>query len=157
MADIYLLGHGSWDTRGKASAYTIVPKDTSVVFYTPVGRFISSRQTSAILRGDPGHVKPEIEYKAFGSCPNIELSDGLFAEEEKAVLTSGKRFVRVAVDTPISELLQKYAGNRLHWLACAPRLGGKDTTEGGFNEDYFPDNGVGVIRMARNPDTIRGR
>ncbi len=156
MADIYLLGHGSWDTRGKADAYTTVPNDTSVLFYTPVGRFISSRQTSAILRGDPGHLKPEIEYKGFMNCPNIELSDGLFPEEQKAILTSGKRFVRVAVDTPISELLQKYAGNRLHWLACAPRLGGKDTTEGGFNEDYFPNTGMGVSRLATPADQIRG-
>lgn len=155
MADIYLMGHGSWDTRKKSSAFTIVPKNTSVVFYTPIGRYISSRQTSAILRGDPGCLRPETEYKAFFNCPNIELSDGLFADEEYAVLTSGKRFVRVSVDTMLSELMEKYAGNRLHWLACAPRLGGKDTTEGGYNEDYFPTSGIGVTRMVTQPDTIR--
>ena len=70
--------------------------------------------------------------------------------------TSGKRFTRVAADIPISEWLQKYAGNRLHGLACAPRLGDKDTPEGGHNEDYFPSSGMGITRMATNPDKIRG-
>jgi hypothetical protein len=138
MADIYLLGHGSWDRRGAANAFTSVPKDTSVLFYTPVGRFISARQVAAILRGDPGCLRPAQEFKAYSNCPQVELSDGLFAVEEQAILTSGKRFVRVSVDTLLSDLLEKYAGNRLHWLACFPRLAGLDTTEGGYNDDYFP-------------------
>ena len=156
MADIYLLGHGSWDTRGEAKAFTAVPAGTSVFFYTPAGRFISSRQTAAILRGDPGHLRPNREIKEYMNCPEIELSDGLFPEEEQAILTSGVRFVRVSQDTRISVLLKKYAGNRLHWLACFPRLGGKDTTEGGYNEDYFPSTGMGSTRMAVPVDSIRG-
>ena len=156
MADIYLLGHGSWDTRNEAKAFTLVPAGTTVFFYTPAGRFISSRQTSAIMRGDPGRLRPLREIREYMNCPEVELSDGLFPEEEQALLTSGVRFVRVSAPTKISALLQKYAGNRLHWLACFPRLGGKDTTQGGYNEDYFPDTGMGVTHMARPVDSIRG-
>jgi hypothetical protein len=138
MADIYLLGHGAWRTVGKSNIYTQVPKGTSVVFYTPIGRFISSRQTSAIMLGAQNRLRPYQEFTEFKTCPNVILSDGVFKIEALALLASGVRFARVIERTPLSALLIKYGGNRLHWLACQPRLGGLDTEEGGFNDDYFP-------------------
>ena len=59
-------------------------------------------------------------------------------------MQSGARFARVSRDTTLEELLTTYAGNRLLWLACMPRLTGDDTTEGGFNDDYIPSHGIGI-------------
>lgn len=144
MADIYLLGHGHWDTQGASDAFTSVPRDTSLLFYTPIGRFINASQTAAIMRGDPGRLRPVQELKAYMSAPNLTLSEGLFPNEIAALLQSGVRFAQVRFPTPLAELLERYAGNRIHWLACRAMLGGKDTTEGGFNDDYSPARGIGV-------------
>jgi hypothetical protein len=144
MAEIYVMGHGNWDTSGAGQPFVAVPPGTSVVFYTPMGRFISSNQTVDIIRGAATKLAPDREVGERKQCPNVTLSDGLFPEEVKALMESGVRYARVTQKTSISELLEKYAGNRLHWLACMPRLGGKDTTQGGFNDDYVPGQGIGV-------------
>src|SRR5262245_53075055 len=126
MADIFLVGHGGWLTRGSGQIYTSVPKGTSVVFYTPVGRFLGGTQTAAILTGGGGALPGYEEIKEFKTCPNLTLGDGLFPMEAAALLSSGVRYVRVQNLTSLSDLLIKYAGNRLHWMACQPRLGGQD-------------------------------
>ena len=144
MADIYIMGHGAWETSGSAKPFVTVPAATSVVFYTPMGRFILSNQTVAIIRGSGDKLPIDREIGPFKQCPNLALSDGLFPEEVKALLQTGVRYAQVSQDTTLEELLAKYAGNRLHWLACMPRLGGSDTTEGGFNDDYIPSRGIGV-------------
>lgn len=144
MADIYLLGHGEWQSRGTAKAFCQVPKNTSVVFYTPVGRFINSDQTAEIMRGDPNALEPYQTIRQFKQCPNLTLSDGVFGDEITALLRTGVRFARVLVPTSLEDLMEKYAGNKLHWLACRVMFGHLDTTQGGFNDDYRPGTGVGV-------------
>lgn len=144
MADIYLMGHGSWATVGAREPFVTMPSNTSLVLYTPIGRFISSHQTVEIMRGAANALKVDREIGPFKQAPNLRLSDGLFDEEVRALLHTGKRFVRVDRRTYLSEMIEKYAGNRIHWLACVPRLRNQDTTQGGFNDDYFPDRGVGV-------------
>lgn len=136
MADIYILGHGAWQTIGSNKPFVKVPRGTSIVFYTPVGRFINSAQTAAIMSGSANKLPPDREITEFKECPNLTLGYGLFPREVTALLQSGVRFVQVSQNTPLEEVLEKYAGNRLHWLACQPRLGGRDTTQGGFNDDY---------------------
>jgi len=136
MADIFVMGHGAWDTIGSRRPFVTVPQGTSVVFYTPMGRFIQAHQTVAIVRGGANMLAPDREIKAFKQVPNLTLADGLFPEEIDALMETGARFARVTTNTNLEQLLSKYAGNRLHWLACMPRLGGRDTTEGGFNDDY---------------------
>lgn len=136
MADIYLMGHGAWDTIGASQTFVTVPANTSITFYTPIGRFISAGQCVAIVKGAGDKLAPYSVVEEFKSAPNLTLADGLFPIEVQAILTTGVRFARVIEPTKLSDLLEKYAGNRLHWLACQPRLGGKDTTEGGFNDDY---------------------
>ncbi len=141
MANIYLMGHGTWATKGATDAYTKVPKGTSVVIYTPIGRFISSSQTSAILLDAPNRLTPHHTFTEFKSCPNITLSHGLFLEEEQALTNSGKTYYHpgVGARTKLSDILDSdaFKGNTIHWLACQPRFNHLDTTQGGFNDDYL--------------------
>ena len=150
MADIYLVGHGAWDTIGQSEAYCIVPKNTEVVFYTPVGRFLNSDQTGEIVSGAPGRLRPDHTVGAFKTCTNLTLSNGLFPEEQLALTASGVRYHEVFVNTSLKDLLTQFAGNRLHWLACAVRLGGRDFDNGGTNQDYRPLQGIGT-NMDRPP------
>jgi hypothetical protein len=141
MADIYLMGHGAWETKGASDAYAKVPKGTTLVIYTPIGTFINASQTAAILKGEKGCLAPLHTFSEFKMCPNTTLSHGLFDQEEKALTASGKSYYHpsAGVSNKLSEILDAEAikGNTIHWLACQPRLGGKDTTEGGFNDDYL--------------------
>jgi hypothetical protein len=141
MADIYLMGHGAWETKGSSDAYTKVPKGTKLIIYTPIGTFINSSQTAAILMGEKDCLPPLHEFTEFKMCPNTTLSHGLFSKEKKALKASGKSYYHPAsgVENKLAEILEASAikGNTVHWMACQPRLGGKDTTEGGFNDDYL--------------------
>lgn len=141
MPDIYLMGHGTWSTKGATDAYTLVPKGTSVVIYTPVGRYINSSQTSDILLDSPNRLAPYHTFTEFKLCPNTTLAHGLFLREEQAITSSGKTYYHpgVGVMTKLSEILDSdaFKGNTIHWLACQPRFNGLDTTQGGFNDDYL--------------------
>lgn len=138
------MGHGAWDTIASRKPFVTVPRGTSVVFYSPMGRFIQVYQTVVMVRGGAHTLSPDREVKAFRQVPNLTLSDGVEPSEVKALMQSGARFARVSRDTTLEELLTTYAGNRLHWLACMPRLTGDDTPEGGFNDDYIPSHGIGI-------------
>lgn len=144
MADIYLVGHGAWNTIGKAQAFCTVPKNTEVIFYTPVGRFLNSDQTAEIVTGAPGALQPDHTVGAFKQCTNLTLTHGLFPNEVAALNASGVQYHEVHVPTSLSSLLEQFQGNRLHWVACRVRLGVRDFDHGGTNQDYRPGLGVGT-------------
>jgi hypothetical protein len=135
------MGHGTWDTKGAVDAYTKVPKGTSLIIYTPIGRFIGSSQTSDILLDAPGRLNSHHTFTEFKSCPNTTLSHGLFIDEEDALTNSGKTYYHpgAGLVMKLSDILNAdgYKGNTLHWLACQPRFNHLDTTQGGFNDDYL--------------------
>jgi hypothetical protein len=144
MANIYLCGHGEWATKGAKSGFGIVPKGTSVSFYTPVGRFLSITQVQGIMGGTG--LPADQKFLAYQSATDVMLHPapemrGRFA---RAAAATGARVAFADRPTRLSELMERYAGNDLHWCACRVRFEGKDTTEGGYNDDYFPSRGVGV-------------
>lgn len=138
MADIYLVGHGSWDTRGRSDAFTTVPSGTRVVFYTPIGRYLDASIAEGIIRNAHWQLGPYEEFGEYRHCPNVMLFDVSYPNLMAALVQSGVRFGRVSMPTPLSSLLEKYAGNTLHWIACSGRLGGNDLDQHGLNFDYIP-------------------
>ena len=148
MADIFIMGHGNWDTTGAPKPFVTVPAATSVVFYTPMGRFIQAHQTVDILRGNGNKLPVNSEIGPFKQCPNLTLSDGLFPAEVKALLQTGVRYALVSQDTTIEQLLEKYAGNRLHWLACMPRLGGNEFRRAQLNDPIVAGVPIAVMSGA---------
>lgn len=146
MANIYLCGHGEWNTRGAHSGFVEVPPRTTVRFYTPVGRFLSVGQACAILGGQPGALAPDQVFEQYKNVTDLTLHP---AEEVRvrfmqAALNAHATAVMMDKARSLGDLLKEYAGNDLHWLACRVRFSGLDTTEGGLNDDYFPNRGVGV-------------
>lgn len=87
--------------------------------------------------------------QAFGpyqSVTDLTLSP---AEEMRvqfmtAAWGGGVTAIMVDRQQTLAQLLEEYAGNDLHWLACRVRFGGLDTQQGGFNDDYVPSQRIGV-------------
>ncbi|MCX6626131.1 MAG: hypothetical protein NTW28_00680 [Candidatus Solibacter sp.] len=137
MANIYFCGHGAWATTGASTGFTHLPPGTTLRVYTPVGRFLSIDQATAILRKDQGALTPDQTFSQYQSVTDLTLSP---CPEHKfqfmlAALSGGVRAEMVEQDRTLAQLAAEFAGNDLHWLACRIRFGGLDTTEGGFNDD----------------------
>ncbi len=146
MADIYLCGHGAWTTSKRATVFTTVPRGTSLSMYTPIGRFLGLGQACAILRGDQGRLMPDQVFRAYQSTTDLELSPAteFSGQFQQAGNAGGGQVHMVLAETMLSTLLRQFEGHNLHWLACRVRFGGRDTTEGGFNDDFVPARGIGV-------------
>lgn len=146
MANIYLCGHGEWHTAGAQSGFVHLPPRTTLKFYTPVGRFLWVTQACDILRGSPQALTPDQAFGPYQSVTDLTLSP---AEEMRvqfmtAALGGGVTAIMVDRQQTLAQLLEEYAGNDLHWLACRVRFGGLDTQQGGFNDDYVPSQRIGV-------------
>jgi hypothetical protein len=139
MANIYLCGHGEWMTNGVASGFVSLPAHTTMSFYTPVGRFLSIGQARRILTGAADALQPDQVFRPYQSVTDLLLAPApeMRVRFMTAALEAHATCVMVDRDTMLAELVQEYAGNDLHWLACRVRFSGLDTTEGGFNDDYF--------------------
>lgn len=118
MATIYLCGHGGWSRAEGGAAFVIVPRDTTVTFYSEAGTTISDLQTIAIMSGDINALRPVSVYGPYRSLPNLSLYPGTFVNERVAALEAGVRIEMVNRKTCLRELLDEFAGNDLHWLAC---------------------------------------
>ena len=146
MANIYLCGHGEWATVGAASGFVHLPPRTTLRVYTPIGRFLWIEQACAIMRGTPGALDPDQTFSQYQSVTDLtlhpapEMRDLFLA----AALTGGVRAEMVNQPRTLAQLAADFAGNDLHWLACRVRFGGRDTTQGGFNDDYDPARRIGV-------------
>jgi len=146
MANIYLCGHGEWVTKGARTGFVKVPGRTTVRFYTPIGRFLSITQACDIIGSKPGALPADQTFDQYKNVTDLTLHP---AEEMRvrfiqAGLNAHATVVMMDHMQSLGDLLKEYAGNDLHWMACRVRFQGKDTTEGGFNDDYFPGQGVGV-------------
>ncbi len=146
MANVFLCGHGEWKTSGVGAIFTTVPRGTSLSVYTPIGRFLGLSQACEILRGDQGRLTPDQKFHGYQSCTNLTLCPATEygGQFRQAGISGSNQVHMVLANTKLSELLQQFEGHDLHWMACRVRFGGRDTTEGGFNDDYFPARGIGV-------------
>jgi len=146
MADIYFCGHGEWHTTGAASGFVNLPAGTTLAVYTPIGRFLWISQACSILQGQPNALTADQTFQPYKSVTDLTLSPApeMRVKFMTAALGGGKTAVMVDRDTKLADLVEEYKGNNLHWLACRVRHGGLDTTEGGFNDDYVPSQGIGV-------------
>ncbi|MGV6849063.1 MAG: putative adhesin [Marinibacterium sp.] len=153
--DIYLCGHGSWEKSG----FTNLPKGTTFSVYTPVGRYLGLDQAELIMKGLTGALPADQVFGQYSSVTDLTLHPCKEFETEfkAAAAAGGGTCVMVDTDTKLSSLLRTHAGNNIHWCACRARFGSLDTTEGGLNEDYFPDTGMGVTTMAHNVNKIRSK
>ncbi|VUD69286.1 hypothetical protein TDB9533_04653 [Thalassocella blandensis] len=163
MADIYLCGHGSWDTIGTNDPLVVLPAKTSISFYTPVGRYLDPGNAYATMTGDTtggGFVLPvDHEVKEYKMCTNLTLkplvpgTDTTHIAVFDRAQNLGKQIHRVNRVTRLRELLPLLKGNHLHWMACRPRLNDSSVDEGGFNDDYIPQFGM----LGGIPDHLRNR
>jgi hypothetical protein len=146
MANIYLCGHGEWATTGARTGFITLPPRTTVSFYTPVGRFLWISQACDIMRGAPGALTPDQTYRQYQSVTDLTLHPApeMRVRFTTAALSSRAQMEMVGRATTLEALVEEFAGNDLHWLACRVRFGGLDTAEGGFNNDYGPSRGIGV-------------
>lgn len=153
MPDIYLCGHGAWSKSG----FTSLPKNTTLRVYTPVGRYLGLDQARAIMQNSPGALTSDQYFKPFESVTDMTLQPCPEYASDFAAAAAGApgTLHMVTVNTQLSELLKVFAGNDLYWLACRVRFGALDTTQGGLNEDYRPQTGMGVSRVVGNVDAIR--
>ena len=146
MANVFLCGHGEWKTSGRATIFATVPRGSTLSVYTPIGRFLGLSQACAILRGDQGRLTPDQKFRAYQSCTDLTLCPATEygGQFRQAGASGGHQVHMVLGDTMLSDLMRQFEGDDLHWMACRVRFRGLDTTEGGFNDDYFPARGIGV-------------
>ena len=87
MADIYLCGHGEWSRSG----FTRVPEGTSVLVYTPMGRFLSEGQSHAIMAGAADAMRPYQVFRQYDGVPDMTLlSSPEFADgDARAAMRGG--------------------------------------------------------------------
>ncbi len=136
MAIVYLCGHGSWQTAGEGVIFTTLPAETTLSVYVPAGRFLGVPDAIAVIEQAQGAKRPDQIFRAYQGCPDTTLHpatefSGLFLQ---AAATGGGQVHMVLQDTKLSALLQLYAGNDLHWIACRGHNLGRQQAV----EDLFP-------------------
>lgn len=132
--NIYLCGHGSWTKSGFAT----LPKSTTISFYAPMGRYLEISQLSHIVAGHPSALSADQVFQDYALVTDMTLhpAPALKSQFLAATKENGAKVVTVDKATRLAVLLTVYAGNDLHWCACRPRLQGRSTDEGGYNDDF---------------------
>ena len=132
-----LLSHrAAWQefvASGEAHA-TFLEDD--VILTPSAGRFLGVPDAIAVIEQAQGAKRPDQIFRAYQGCPDTTLHpatefSGLFLQ---AAATGGGQVHMVLQDTKLSALLQLYAGNDLHWIACRGHSLGRQQAV----EDLFP-------------------
>jgi len=121
--DIYVCGHGGWDTIGRSAIFTRVPSGSEVVFYKEIGEAMLVSEAEEILSLSPAAPRPERIIEGGQRAPEMTLYPAreFWNEFGRAASASGVNWHAVARDTPLSHFLQTYAWARIHWIACSVR------------------------------------
>jgi hypothetical protein len=121
--DIYICGHGGWDVIGRSSVFTTLPGGTEVVFYREVGQELMVSEAEAIMRRDPGALRPARVIKQYTQCPDMTLHPAreFWNEFGAAATGGGVHWHAVAQPTRLRHFLERYPGCRIHWIACSVR------------------------------------
>ena len=123
MTDIYVCGHGGWDTIGYSSIFVQVPAGTEVVFYREIGNVLYVSEAEAILRRANNALTPARVISAYQQCPDMTLypAQNFWSRFGAAAGTGGVFWHAVATETKLSYFLERYPGTRIHWIACSVR------------------------------------
>jgi hypothetical protein len=122
MPDLYVCGHGGWDAFG-AGIFAKLPRGTEVILYKEIGQFLLVTEAEAILSRSPGALAPERVIDSHKNCPDLTLypAEEFWSQFGTAANRGGVDWLAVASPTRLSELFQRWAGARIHWIACSGR------------------------------------
>ena len=128
MADIYLCGHGGWDTiKQQASVFFTLPASTQVKIYTQIGEELMLGEARDIMTKSADAKEPARVITAYRSCPNLTLykCPEFKADFDSFAQQGGCTYhVQMVGEMKLSEFLKSkhYAGNTIHWMACGSRM-----------------------------------
>jgi hypothetical protein len=123
MAVYYLCGHGAWDTIGAATGFVSLPPGTTVHFYSDTGQVLYLGQACDILAHRPNAPQSVQDFSQYQSVRDMKLypCPEFQADFQQAAQTGGSTIVMANEEVTLSEALQTYGGNDLHWIACSVR------------------------------------
>lgn len=122
MAEIFVCGHGGWGTIGRSRIFVDVTGFTEVLFYKEIGYPLTVAEAMAILSRAPGALQPERSISRT-QCPDMSLYPAreFWNEFGSAAKKGGVEWLAVAQETSLSDLLKRWSGTRIHWIACSVR------------------------------------
>jgi hypothetical protein len=123
MADLYLCGHGAWDTIGAATGFVNLPRDTTVKFYSETGQVLYLGQACDILAHLPNAPAPVQSFTQYQSVRDMKLypCPEYRTDFEQAALAGGSTMAMANGEIMLSDVVNQYPGYDLHWLACSVR------------------------------------
>lgn len=124
MSDIYICGHGGWDTIGRSSGFVNLPASTSFVLYEEIGHPMYVSDALEILSRNPGAKAPVRRIGAFKAAPDMTIFPAPEFEGQFVAASSagGSRAFVVSSPTSLARVLGRFRGHTIHWIACSNRM-----------------------------------
>lgn len=121
--DVFVCGHGGWDTIQRATVFFAVPAGSEVVFYKEVGYPLQLGEALQVLGQDAKAPLPARIVRQYMQAPDMTLYPcPEFANHfTQAANAGGARAYMVPGQMKLSELMRHFPSSRLHWMACSVR------------------------------------